>query len=132
MTRLSERIENFNKAYNLFETAQNCYTNNKQNDIYKLAIVQAFEIVYELGWKVVKDFLKTKDIETFTPRDTIKEAFAANILPSAQIWIDMAKDKNASSHEYNQDKVNMILENISATYFYELKRFKENLETFNG
>lgn len=132
MTRLSERIENFNKAYNLFEIAQNSYTNNKQNDIYKLAIVQAFEIVYELGWKVIKDFLKTKDIETFTPRDTIKEAFAANILPSAQIWIDMAKDRNASSHEYNQDKVNLILENISATYFYELKRFKENLETFNG
>lgn len=132
MTRLSERIENFNKAYNLFEIAQNRYTNDKQNDIYKLAIVQAFEIVYELGWKVIKDFLKTKDIETFTPRDTIKEAFAANILPSAQIWIDMAKDRNASSHEYNQDKVNMILENISATYFYELKRFKENLETFNG
>ena len=94
--------------------------------------MQAFEIVYELGWKVIKDFLKTKDIETFTPRDTIKEAFAANILPSAQIWIDMAKDRNASSHEYNQDKVNMILENISTTYFYELKRFKENLETFNG
>ncbi len=132
MTRLSERIENFNKAYNLFEIAHNSYINDKQNDIYKLAIVQAFEIVYELGWKVIKDFLKTKDIETFTPRDTIKEAFAANILPSAQIWIDMAKDRNASSHEYNQDKVNMILENISATYFYELKRFKENLETFNG
>lgn len=132
MTRLSERIENFNNAYKLFETAQKSYINDKQNDIYKLAIVQAFEIVYELGWKVIKDFLKTKDIETFTPRDTIKEAFAANILPSAQIWIDMAKDRNASSHEYNQDKVNLILENISTTYFNELKRFKDNLETFNG
>ena len=132
MTRLSERIENFNHAYKLFETAQKSYINDKQNDIYKLAIVQAFEIVYELGWKVIKDFLKTKDIETFTPRDTIKEAFAANILPSAQIWIDMAKDRNASSHEYNQDKVNLILENISTTYFYELQRFKNNLENFNG
>ena len=132
MTRLSERIENFNNAYKLFETAQKSYINDKQNDIYKLAIVQAFEIVYELGWKVIKDFLKTKDIETFTPRDTIKEAFAANILPSAQILIDMAKDRNASSHEYNQDKVNLILENISTTYFNELKRFKDNLETFNG
>ena len=132
MTRFTERIENFNKAYELFEIAQKSYINDKQNDIYKLAIVQAFEIVYELGWKVIKDFLKTKDIETYTPRDTIKEAFASNILPSAQIWIDMAKDKNASSHEYNQDKVNLILENISTTYFNELQRFKNDLETFNG
>ena len=132
MTRFTERIENFNKAYELFEIAQKSYINDKQNDIYKLAIVQAFEIVYELGWKVIKDFLKTKDIETYTPRDTIKEAFASNILPSAQIWIDMAKDKNASSHEYNQDKVSLILENISTTYFNELQRFKNDLETFNG
>jgi len=132
MTRLTERIENFNNAYELFETAQKSYISDKQNDIYKLAIVQAFEIVYELGWKVIKDFLKTKDIETFTPRDTIKEAFASNILPTAQIWIDMAKDRNASSHEYNQDKVNLILENISTIYFNELQRFKNNLENFNG
>lgn len=131
MTRLTERIENFNNAYKLFETAQKSYINDKQNDIYKLAIVQAFEIVYELGWKVIKDYLKTKDIETFTPRDTIKEAFSSNILPTAQIWIDMAKDRNANSHEYNQDKVDLILENISTIYFRELQRFKNNLETFN-
>ena len=131
MSRLQERIENFNKAFNLFDIACKSYLNEPTNEVNKLAIVQAFEIVFELGWKVLKDYLKTKDIEVFTPRDTIKTAFNTNILPSAQTWIDMAKDRNASSHEYNEDKVNIILKNISTVYYKEITDFKNNLGVFN-
>lgn len=131
MSRLSERIENFNNAYNLFDIACKSYIKDNQNEINKLALVQAFEIVFELGWKVLKDYLATKSVDVYTPRDTIKSAFNTNILPSAQIWIDMANDRNASSHEYNQDKVNLILKNISELYSEELKRFKENIGDFN-
>lgn len=127
MSRLSERKENFCNAYGLFNMACIEYLKSPENDINKLAIVQAFEMVFELGWKVLKDYLATKDIEVFTPRDTIKTAFSSNILPSAQIWIDMAQDRNASAHEYSKDKVNVILNNISTVYFAELKRFYENL-----
>ena len=118
MSRLTERIQNFNKAYKLFDIAQKSYIKNPQDEISKLAIVQAFEMVYELGWKD-------------TPKDTIKSAFGANILPSAQIWIDMAQDRNASSHEYNDDKINVILQKISTVYYEELKRFKDNLGDFD-
>ena len=83
-----------------------------------------------MGWKVLKDYLFSKDIEVFTPRDVIKSAFSSEILPSAQIWIDMAKDRNASSHEYNQDKVDKILERISGEYFEELCRFQKGLSGF--
>ena len=131
MSRLQERIENFNKAFNLFDIACKSYLNEPTNEVNKLAIVQAFEIVFELGWKVIKDYLKTKDIEVFTPRDTIKTAFNTNILPSAQIWIDMAKDRNASSYEYNEDKINIILKNISTVYYKEITDFKNNLGDFN-
>ena len=60
MSRLTERIQNFNKAYKLFDIAQKSYIKNPQDEISKLAIVQAFEMVYELGWKVIKDYLNTK------------------------------------------------------------------------
>ncbi len=131
MSRLSERIENFNRAYELFVTVVNSYRQQPQNDINKLALTQSFEIVFELGWKVLKDYLKTKGIEVFTPRDVIKESYAAEILPNAQVWIDMAQDRNASSHEYNQDKVDKILERISTFYYNELQNFKES-KVFNA
>lgn len=127
MSRLTERIENFNKAFDIYLQAVNAYNNDKSNVLTHLALVQSFEIVFELGWKVLKDFLATKDIQVYTPRDVIKEAFNVNILPQAQIWIDMAQDRNSSSHEYNMDKVNLMLERISKVYCEELVRFQDDL-----
>ena len=43
----------------------------------------------------------------------------------------MAQDRNASSHEYNDDKINVILQKISTVYYEELTRFKDNLGDFN-
>lgn len=131
MSRLTERIENFNNAFNLYSNMQKNYITDKKNDSNRLALTQSFEIIFELGWKILKDYLYTKDVEVFTPRDAIKSAFQANILPSAQIWIDMAKDRNASSHEYNMDKIDLILERISTVYFEELCRFYGDLKNIN-
>lgn len=128
MSRLTERIENFNRAFDIYLQAVNAYNNERNNILTHLALVQSFEIVFELGWKVLKDFLATKDIQVYTPRDVIKEAFNVNILPQAQIWIDMAQDRNSSSHEYNMDKVSLILERISDVYCEELVRFQKNLK----
>ena len=131
MSRLSERIENFSRAYLLFEQAKLTYDSNTTNDIYKLALTQSFEIVFELGWKILKDQLNLKGIEVFAPRDAIKEAFAANILPTAQIWIDMLKDRNSSTHEYNQEKVDKIIYSISNIYYDELKGFYNTVKDFH-
>lgn len=131
MSRLSERIDNFNKSYELFSEMQQNYISDKTSNSNRLALTQSFEIIFELGWKIIKDYLAERELYVYTPKDVIKAAFSAEILPNAQIWIDMAKDRNASSHEYNQDKVDKILERISSIYFNELKNFKES-EIFNG
>lgn len=131
MSRLTERIENFNRVYLLYENMQQNFCADKNNDTNKLALTQSFEIVFELAWKVLKDYLYTKDIEVFTPRDVIKEAFSVNILPGAQVWIDMAKDRNASSNEYNMEKVSLILERISTVYYEELRRFQKDLKDWH-
>jgi len=124
MSRLTERIENFNKAFDIYIQAVTEYKKNSSNILTHLALVQSFEICFELSWKVLKDYLKENGIAVFTPRDVIKEAFAANIIKNGQIWINMANDRNASSHEYNMEKINIILQKISADYYEELLLFK--------
>ena len=44
----------------------------------------------------------------------------------------MLKDRNISSHEYNMDKVNIILDKISTIYFEELKVFSKWLGEIDG
>ena len=131
MSRLTERIENFNRAYSIFELANCAYRQDEENDINKLALTQAFEIVIELGWKVLKDYLAQKGIRALTPNDVIKEAFSAEIISDGQIWINMVKDRNTSSHEYNIDKVDEILAKVSTIYYNELKSFCKWLEELN-
>ena len=54
-TRLTERIENFNNAFLLLKKSNEKYVTDKTDDIYKLALIQSFEITFELGWKVLKE-----------------------------------------------------------------------------
>ncbi len=131
MSRLSERIENFTKAFELFYKMQSDYVLNKNKDSARLALTQSFEIVFELAWKVLKDYLYTQGIEASYPKEVIKEAFNKETIQNGQIWIDMLKDRNATSHEYNMDKVDKVLEKISTIYFEELCRFKEQMKEFD-
>lgn len=132
MSRLTERIENFNRAFKLFDLACHAFRQDDNNDINKLALTQGFEIVIELAWKVLKDYLSEKGIRALTPNDVIKEAFAADIIADGQIWINMIKDRNTSSHEYNTDKMDEILVKISTSYYKELQSFYKLVEGFNG
>ena len=132
MSRIFKRIENFNKAFDMFDEMQKNYLSDKMNNAYRLALTQSFEIVCELAWKVLKDYLLLNNIEVQTPKDTVKKAFNSNIIENGQIWIDMVNDRNATSHEYNLEKVDLILEKIAATYYEELIGFKKWLRGFDA
>ena len=123
MSRLSERIENFNRAFDLFDEVQNNFLKDKNNNTFRLALTKGFEIVCELGWKVLKDYLFIKGVSVQLPKDVIKEAFNKEVISNGQIWIDMIDARNATSHEYNTDKIDTILENISSIYYDELSNF---------
>lgn len=131
MSRLSERIENFNKAFDLYEEMQKGFLANREQNSYRLGLAQSFEIVSELGWKVIKDYLKIQIIDADTPKEVIKQAFLHNIIPNGQVWIDMINARNTTSHEYNTDKVDKILENISTIYYDELYRLRNWLRSIN-
>ena len=124
MSRLEERIENFNRAYELFQRMYNMHVNNPEDEAYRLALVQCFEIVFEISWKLMKDYLKIKGSdEPTTPNDTFKAMFASENLPNAQVWIDMTKDRNFSSHEYNMKKFDEIIEKIDTKYYNAINEF---------
>lgn len=132
MSRLSERIENYNKAYSFFTDAVEAYNNDKTVILSHFALIQTYEVCFELAWKVLKDYLFINGINASMPKEVIKEAFSANVIKDGQVWIDMLNDRNSTSHEYNMDKVNIILERISTDYYVELTRFSKWLGEINA
>lgn len=132
MSRLEERIENFNRAFEIFNNAVKAYNQEKENILMHLALVQAYEVCFELSWKVLKDYLAENGLPVYLPKEVIKEAFNKNVIENGQIWIDMLDARNATSHEYKMDKINLILEKISTTYYEELLKFSNWLAGING
>ncbi len=52
--RWKQRFQNFEKAYKVFEKILKIKNPNKAE---KMGLIQAFEISFELSWKLLKDHL---------------------------------------------------------------------------
>lgn len=60
----------------------------------------------------------------------IKEAFNKKTISNGQTWINMCETKNSTSHEYNMEKVNIMLEKIAYDYYDELSNFTNIIKEF--
>ena len=121
MSRLKERIENFNRAFKIYEEAVLEF--NWDKILSHMALIQSYEVCCELAWKVLKDYLLENGVSAYLPKQVVKEAFNKNIISEGQIWIDMIDARNATSHEYNMEKVGVLLTNISTIFSKELTNF---------
>jgi len=88
--------------------------------------IQRFEFTSELAWKTVREFLLkegAKDINT--PKNVMQAAFAADIITNAEGWLTILRDRNLTSHIYDEDDANEIFNRITTEH---IKLFDELLE----
>lgn len=126
--RWLQRFENFEKSLQNLDETIDCINKNGINKIYTMALIQAFEISFELSWKTIKDYLEYNGIKTDTPRETIKEAFSMNLITDGQNWINMMESRNKTSHTYKEFVAKEIAENILNQYALLLNQLKLTLE----
>ena len=90
-------------------------------------MVQRFKYVLELAWKTIKDYLEFSDtlIVPATPRQVVKEAFAAGILKDGQVWIDMLDHRNLLSHTYRQEVFAEAVVAIGTRYHEAFEAMRE-------
>jgi nucleotidyltransferase substrate binding protein (TIGR01987 family) len=93
----------------------------------KEGAIQRFEVAFELAWKTLKDYLEENGIvvNPVTPRNVIKEAFAAKLLEDAQVWIDMMLHRNLLSHTYDIKVFEAVLRTVVERYFPSFERLHE-------
>jgi nucleotidyltransferase substrate binding protein (TIGR01987 family) len=83
--------------------------------------IQRFEFAIELYWKTLKRLLAEEGIETKTPRESLQQAYQANWLKDETAWLQMLKDRNATSHIYDQATAKRIYRRIKK-YFPEMEQ----------
>lgn len=122
--KLKQSFTNLKKALSRLEEALN---EDQENSLIVDGTIQRFEFTIEIYWKMLKRLLLSEGIESKTPRETLKEAYQVGWLQNEQAWLQMLKDRNETSHAYDEKMARKILENI-IRYYPEMKTTFHNLE----
>ena len=122
--RWKQRVENFNKSYTLLKK----YSSGPiVTELEKAGIIQFFEMTFELGWKVLKDYLESEGYIVKSPRETIKQAFQVGIIENGHVWIDALSNRNLTTHTYDEELANKMTQEIIKIYLPELEKMHEKL-----
>lgn len=96
--RLEERRSDYLKALTQLEKA----AQQPKDEFLRDSVIQRFEFTHELAWKLLRLRLEREGIITRTPRETLQEALQAGLIDNGNLWSDMQKMRNLTSHTYKE------------------------------
>ncbi len=140
--RWIQRFDNYQKALaklrNAIDKVKNSYYSEgklnhekfqQADDIIVEGIIQRFEYTHELAWNVMKDFLYSKGITgIYGSRDSTREAFAAELITDGDVWMNMIKSRNKTSHTYNEETAMDIFIKILNDYYPCFIAFQDKMQ----
>ena len=118
--RWRQRFQNYEKAFIQLSDAVSQL--DQLSTLEKEGLVQRFEYTFELGWKTLKDFLESKNVEVKFTRDVIKGSFKTELLDDGEIWLEMLEKRNLMAHTYDEVIFRSVLNDIESRYFDQLKK----------
>ena len=142
--RWEQRFSNFNKAFrklseaiafikrNVDEKEIDIHTENTEeilDEILKEGLIQRFEYTHKLAWNVMKDFLaEIGDIQIYGSKDATREAFNTGLIEDGDVWMEMIKSRNKTSHTYNEETADEIFTKIVNDYYTAFLTFQQVME----
>lgn len=128
--RWLQRLSNFEKDFDQLDDAVNLMRSRELSKLEKQGVIQAFEYTYELAWNVLRDYLQWQGNTAITgSRDTIREAFAADLIADGEHWMQMLQDRNRTSDTYNEETAEEILASIVRLYHGLFTRLRERMDS---
>ncbi|SNB15035.1 conserved hypothetical protein [Flavobacterium psychrophilum] len=129
--RWKQRFQHFVNAFKQLKNAKQLKSERAFTELELQGVIQAFEVSHELSWKVMKYFLEEQGkTDLFGSKNAVKEAFNVGLILNGEIWLEMIKSRNITSHIYDQTEVLAILEIILNDYFPVFIGFEEKMKTY--
>ncbi len=105
------------------------------NELEEQGLIQAFEYNHELAWNCLKDFLEFQgESGMIASRDASLRAFKRGLLGDQEqdgaIWLEMIKDRNRTSHTYNEETAKDIIRNITDNYYDAFIHLRDTLSAY--
>jgi nucleotidyltransferase substrate binding protein (TIGR01987 family) len=124
--RWMQRFDNFNRAFARLREAAELSEQRELSDLERQGLIQAFEFTHELAWNTLKDFLTARGTseKIYGSRDATREAFAVELIGDGEVWMEMIKHRNESSHTYNDDVAGKIMAAVLERYLPQFEEFQ--------
>ncbi len=120
--RWKQRFNQFDKAHELLASAIQI---KKPSVLERAGLIQFFEMAFELGWKLLKDYQEAEGFQIRSPRDAIKQAFQSNIIGEGHDWMQALEDRNLTTHTYNEETAAEVERKIRTDYYPLLVQLHE-------
>jgi len=99
------------------------------DEMIKEGLIQRFEYTHEFAWNVMKDYAECQGNNAIGgSRDATREALQLKIIENGEVWMDMIKSRNKTTHTYNESTANEIYSKIINEYFMLFLAFKTKME----
>jgi len=123
--RWQQRFTNFQDA---LKQLQKFIDKGELSELEQQGLIKAFEYTYELAWTTLKNYLEYQgETELFGPRDAIRKAYQLGLISGGEVWMDMLKSRNKTSHIYNQETADEIAQAIFTDYHPVFISFQQRM-----
>ena len=126
--RWMQRLNHFNQAFEQLKEAVELARQRPLSKLEEQGLIQAFEFTHELAWTTLKDFLEDRGARNlYGSKDVTREAFKRGLVENGEVWMDMIKSRNLTSHTYAQAIAARIVAAIFDPYFAEFELLRSTL-----
>lgn len=106
----------------------NLKSSDDLQEMIREGLIHRFEYTHQLAWNVMKDYAEYQGaIELGGSRDATREAFKMGIITNAEVWMDMIKSRNESSHTYNEATAEEIYRKVVNAYYPLFTEFEKHM-----
>lgn len=119
-----QKIENYHHAMAQLKEAVAVYSRDRGDSLYRDGLIQRFEFTVELAWKSLKEYLEDQGtvLSITSPRAVLKDAYAAGVIMDADVWDEIIRSRNVTSHVYDEKTAIEVADRVCNTYLPVLKK----------
>ncbi|MDO4583293.1 MAG: HI0074 family nucleotidyltransferase substrate-binding subunit [Planctomycetia bacterium] len=124
-----KKYENFYRCLQVLKKSDRLIAS--ENEIYRTGVMGQFNLTFELGWKALQAVLRLHSVagaETGSPLELLKLGCQVGFLENDPVWFAMQKDRNHSTHVYDEEKILSIVDRILDVYIPTLEKLATILD----
>jgi len=114
LSALRKAVRALRRAVSVWEGLSEMQRKRAIGETVRAGVIQSFEFTYELCWKFMRRWLEiniARDAaDGVTRRELFRLSAEQKLIDDVDIWMLFHEARNLSSHTYDEEKAEMVLE----------------------